>query len=319
MQDLKIKQSLVEKVSLQRIFSYLGVFAKGSRAFFFNLVIPSILVFLKQKALWMGKIKRISRHSGQAATIPHASVNPRPNHFYTSRKTARIPILFFLFLSFLLSSCGGLKSEFTRNNTLLPGFYAKALDKACKTEDSTTITSIEVYKTAFQERFVEDGHVIVQASINDSSTRELVDYKAPRTGYYQDMYLVKVSTKCEEPRWFYYSVWYRYDLKKRKQVAYGFGKAYRGIANEMAGTIYFNTPLIVKETRQGFALQPKGQEQLYFVIDDMSASTLRVNRLVVEAKNKFGGPRSYVFKVEEAFPDDMKRIEFAKIASQKFN
>lgn len=201
----------------------------------------------------------------------------------------------------------------------MPGFYADALDTACQNQDSTAITNIDVYKTAFHDRLVEDGNLIIQASINDSSTRELVDYKAPRTGYYQDMYLVKVSTKCDDPRWFYYSVWYRYDFKKRKQVAYGFGKAYRGIANDIAGTIYFDRPLIVKEKRQGFVLLPKGKEQLYFVIDDMSASTLRVNRLVVEAKNKFGGPRSYVFKVEDAFPDDMKRIDFARIASQKFN
>ncbi|MEO8788585.1 MAG: hypothetical protein ABI378_16015 [Chitinophagaceae bacterium] len=228
-------------------------------------------------------------------------------------------LIYLTLLAFFLVSCGGLKSEFTRSNTLMPGFYAKALDKACKTEDSSAITGIVVYKTAFREKLVEDGNLIIQASINDSSTRELVDYKAPRTGYYQDMYLVKVSTKCDESRWYYYSVWYRYDFKKRKQVAYGFGKAYRGIANEIAGTIYFNTPLIVKEESQGFVLLPKGKEQLYFVIDDMSANTLRVNRLVVEAKNKFGGPRSYVFKVEDAFPDDMKRIDFAKVASQKFN
>lgn len=226
-----------------------------------------------------------------------------------------VPIILLVFFS----SCIGLKSEFTRNYIYNRALYSRALESSCPSGDTNLISQIDVYKTAFREKYIEDGSILIHASINDASTREIVDYKPPRTGFAQEMYLVKLTTKCTEPRWYYFSVWYRYDFKKKKQLVYGFGKAYRGVPNEMAGTIFFDKALAITEHRNGFSLVPKSGEQFYLVFDNMDSPILSMNRLVVEAKNKFGGPRSYVFKVDEAFKGDLNRLEFVKQQSRTFN
>ena len=217
----------------------------------------------------------------------------------------------------LISACGQLKSEFSSVNCFHPDFYSGLLTDTCGNKAtqgavSDPIKTITVYKTGFSEKLVETGSIINYASLNDESTRETVQYRPPRTGYRQDMYLVHLQFQCQPDTWCYYSVWYRYDNKQRKVIPYGFGKAYLGQSHNLAGTIYFKTNLIVKESDNGFHLVPKGKAQFYFVFDDLMSDTLKMNRMVIEEKNKFGGPRSYVFKVSEHFPGDMKTINFIR-------
>ncbi len=227
------------------------------------------------------------------------------------------------FLSLLLGACGSLKSDFREEETFSPAFYAPALRDSCdgiqlKDAPADAIKKITVYKTSFREKLVETGSIINYASLNDKSKRDTVDYRPPRTGYHQDMYLVRVQATCHQEAWFYYSVWYRYDGKRKEVVPYGFGRAYMGSGHRIAGTIYFHSTVIVKEGASGYSLKRSGKGQFYFVLNDMTEDTLRVNRLVVEEKNKFGGPRSYVFRVADHFPNDMQTLNFIKQKEHRF-
>ena len=223
----------------------------------------------------------------------------------------------------LAVSCATTRSGFREAETLRPGFYSAVLRDTCGHIDARNaigdpVKRITVYKTAFREQLVETGSIINYASINDESTREVVDYRPPRTGYRQDMYLVRVQGRCHPDAWFYYSVWYRFDRDSLKMMPYGFGKAYMGTGHSAAGTIYFHTALAVKEEPSGIALRAAGKSQFYFVLDGLNADTLRVNRIVMEEQNKFGGPRSYVFRVAEHFPNDLQQLSFRKHNSHVF-
>ncbi len=230
-----------------------------------------------------------------------------------------------LMLACMMAACSTTQPPaFRETDPVSPSFYAPVLRDTCghisaANATSDAIRKITIYKSTFREKLVETGSIINYASINDGSSREVVDYRPPRSGYRQDMYLVRTEARCHPDAWFYYSVWYRFDRDSMKMRPYGFGKAYAGTGHSAAGTIYFHTALSVKESAGGYSLRPEGKAQFYFVLDRLPADTLRVNRIVMEEKNKFGGPRSYVFKVAEHFPDDLHSLSFGKAGSQFFN
>lgn len=218
----------------------------------------------------------------------------------------------------LFGACASIKTEFTESHARNPEFYQSLMPDTCnglteKTAAPDQIASITLYKTSFREKLVETGNIITRATLNDASRRAPMDYRPPRQGYRQDMYLARVPGDCNNNVWFYFSVWYKYNSRLRRIAPYGFGKAYMGTAHNAAGTIYFHTALAVKESGDGFRLIRTGKARFYFVLDKLPAERLQVNRIVIEEKNKFGGPSSYVFNVEKNLPEDLQRLYFLEV------
>ncbi len=178
------------------------------------------------------------------------------------------------------------------------------------------INGVTVYRTRFEEKFVETGSVLSIASLNSSSSRPAVKYKYLQ-GYRQDLYLVRVEASCQPETWIYFSVVYRPDTKLPELVQQGFGKAYIGTANPGNGTIFFHHALSFgyDKSSGSYSLEKRGRTQFFFVTDGLESDPqeVAVNRIVIEEKNKFAGPNPFVFIVGEHFRGELSRLEFKRL------
>lgn len=218
-----------------------------------------------------------------------------------------------------LSGCAGTKTDFREQEAYGPALYDAVLRDTCngiasKGAAPDRIGRITVYKTAFREKFMETGKVVSPASVNDASNRDTVGYKS-LIGFRQDLYLVRVEGKCHPDAWFYFSVWYRPRTDRPVQEQAGFGKAYLGIQNESDKTIHFTHGLLMRRGEQGYHLSFKDTAKFFFVTDDLGSgdAPVRVNRIVIEEHNKFGGPEAFVFRVADHFPGELDALIFRKV------
>jgi len=221
-------------------------------------------------------------------------------------------------LACMLAGCVATRTDFKEKDALKSLLYTAVLRDTCNNISAKhampdVVNRVTVYKTAFREKFVESGSVLSPASLNDASNRDTVGYKS-LIGYRQDLFLVRVQARCNADAWFYFSVWYRARTDMPAQEQFGFGKAYLGIQNESDKTIHFTHSLLMKHCEEGYYLAYKDTAQFFFVMDELQHGDqpIRVNRIVIEEHNKFGGPDAFVFKVADHFPGDMKALIFRK-------
>jgi hypothetical protein len=182
----------------------------------------------------------------------------------------------------------------------------------------SAIKGITVYRTRFEEKFVENGSVLSIASLNNRSNRPTAKYKYLQ-GYRQDLFLVRVEASCQPEAWIYFSVVYRPDTKRPELVQEGFGKAYIGTSNPGNGTIYFHHALSFgyDKSSGSYHLRQRGSTEFFFITDGLTADQQKVdvNRIVIEEKNKFAGPSPFVFVVSEHFRGELSRLEFKRTGS----
>ena len=200
-------------------------------------------------------------------------------------------------------------------------FYMPLLKDICAgdtNKQAARINSITVYRTRFDEKFVETGSVVSIASLNSNSKRPVARYKY-LTGYRQDLYLVHVDAACNANAWVYFSVAYGPDRRLPVQVQEGFGKAYLGTANPENGTIYFYRGLSLGYSKSAgrYHISRHDSTQFLFVTDGVSADagSVDVNRIVIEEKNKFAGPNPFVFNVSERFRGELYRLQFKRVGT----
>lgn len=177
------------------------------------------------------------------------------------------------------------------------------------------IGGVSVYRTRFEEKFVETGSVLGIASLNSGSLRPTATYKG-LVGYRQELFLVHVEASCHPDAWIYFSVVYRPDATLPELVQEGFGKAYLGTANPGNGTIYFHHALSFgyEKSSGSYRLQQRGATEFFLVTDGLTKDqqAVAVNRVVIEEKNKFAGPNPFVFVVDEHFRWELRRLEFKR-------
>ena len=224
-------------------------------------------------------------------------------------------------LACMLWGCMATRTDFQEREAILPLLYTAVLRDTCnhispKNAMPDVVNHIAVYKTAFREKYVETGSIVTPASLNDASRKDTVSYKA-LLGYRQDLYLARVEGRCNPDAWFYFSVWYRARTDTPAQEQFGFGKAYLGTQDASDNTIHFTHSLLMKKCEEGYYLAFKDTAEFFFVTDGLEKgnSPIKVNRIVVEENNKFGGPNSFVFRVADHFPGELRAFVFRKVGS----
>lgn len=218
-----------------------------------------------------------------------------------------------------LGSCLPAVKEFTVAETCKATTYAPVLQKLSGMKEASDavprIRRITVYQTDFKERLVESGSTIDIATLNQSSHYPTVSYLPPRAGYRQSLYLARVEPDTGRDVWFYYSFWYRTNSGQRdtarygREEQYGYGPAYVGYGDEKTSTIHFTHALSVDGGDEGHYFRLQGKRQFFFVYNKGRTQKLRINRIVMEENNKYGGPRPYVFRIDEHFPD-LQTLDF---------
>lgn len=205
-----------------------------------------------------------------------------------------------------------------RGPALYQPVFADTCSKGAKAPVPAQITRISVYRTRFDETFVEAGSVLSIASMNNNSTRPRASYKT-LLGYRQDLYLVRVESGCNAPSWVYFSVVFRPDTQRPVLVQEGFGTAYLGTENPGNGTIYFDRALSIGYDKRSdtYGLRKRGGTEFFFVTDGLSADQgeVAINRIVIEEKNKFAGPNPFVFVVSEHFRGELTRLRFKRVGA----
>lgn len=216
----------------------------------------------------------------------------------------------------LLAGCHVARTDLRTEEIRGTALYRQLFDDSC-TISGPFAPSIAVYRTRFEEKFVEAGSVLSIASMNSGSKRPAATYKY-LLGYRQDLYLVRVSTPCHPDAWVYFSVVYRPDTKSPELLQEGFGKAYLGEANPGNGTIYFSRALSFgRDATQGYYLRKRAATEFFFVTDGLAEGqgSVDVARIVIEEKNKFAGPNPFVFVVSERFGGELERLAFKRVGA----
>lgn len=228
-----------------------------------------------------------------------------------------LPVLLLLVLCSCHQTVTHLSNEAIRDKALYQPIFEDTCTGGAKHPVPAKITGITVYRTRFDEKFVESGSVLSIASLNNNSNRPTATYKG-LIGYRQELFLVRLQASCHPESWVYFSVVYRPDTKRPGLVQEGFGKAYLGTANPGNGTIYFDRALSFgHDKNNGYYLQKRSATQFLLVTDGLGPDQdeVAINRIVIEEKNKFAGPNPFVFVVGNHFRGELDRLRFKRVGA----
>ncbi len=228
-------------------------------------------------------------------------------------------ILLGCFLSGLFG-CKTAKAPFYTSRCDSPDFYRRALGWAPGTHKGQHVV---VYTTDFKEQKVVSGNVLISPSINRYSNRELAYYDNNRTGYKQELYLVRLESLrgADHDTFIYFTVLYK--VKEQK----GFSRAYVG-SRYGDYAINFYLELYMAEDEEALVLKPKMRPlsrkavstHLLFVADSLRPmGDLNFTRIIDREDNKFGGADPYVFEVGKHFTDLPGGLRFYKLADYYLN
>ncbi len=228
-------------------------------------------------------------------------------------------VIFLVLLIGGLGGCKTAKAPFAFSRCDSPDFYRQALGWAPGTH---TGLHVVVYTTDFKEQKVESGNLLISPSLNRYTNRKKADYDNKRTGYKQELYLVRLDGgSIERDTFVYFSVLYKAGMQK------GFSRAYVG-SSYIPSSIYFHLELYMAEEGGALVLKPKKRAlsrkadstHLLFVADSLRpVGDMNFTRIVDREDNKFGGADPYVFEVRRHFPDLPKGLRFYKLAEYQIN
>lgn len=223
-----------------------------------------------------------------------------------------------------LSSCMEQKIIFDFNKDITRNFFREipGLGSADYVGQPVTqkANKIEVYLSAFREKYIEKGQVLEYTELNDSTTIPFVTYKQV-DGYHQDLYLLKyeftyVQTNKTTGKSFavptqaaiFFSVKYN-----GRGNALGIMPCYFGIINVEDDLIAFDTELSLKKDRDNYYLKLQKRNKringLMFMPADFplnpknSGDIINIKKIVRLDPNKVGGYKPLVFEISKIFHD----------------
>ena len=209
----------------------------------------------------------------------------------------------------VLYGCSPRTIAFNTNNFSSPAFYQllpTILNKNLR------IDSVSIYQTTFEEKPYEGYYVIDYSEVNAKNDKNILHYK-PFKGYYQRLYLLKLSTFPKDSITIYFSL--KYNVFDQ---CIGFGPTYIGTIDENKKLVFFNAELYTRRKNKIYSLKKSRLPLALFMnaSELVPGSYINIDKMIVEKSFEIGN--NVVIDIPRIF-NDSAALKFDFIETRKIN